>query len=130
MAAENGEPTVSELLGTLAQSTATLVRQEVQLAASEMGQKTAKAVRAAVTVAAGGGVLLLGMLVLTFALVAGLSAWVPVWLSALGVGAVFLVVGALSISRGSAVIRHLDLVPRQTMKTIHDDGRWVKEQIQ
>ena len=129
MVAEKSEPTVSELLGTLAQSTATLVRQEVQLVSSEMGQKVATGSRAIAAIVAGGGVLLVGLLVLTFGLVAGLAAWVPVWISATAVGVAFAAIGATLMSRGSAAIRQLDLVPRQTVKTIKDDGTWVKEQV-
>ena len=129
MVAEKGEATISELLGTLAQSTATLVRQEVQLASSEMGQKAGKATHAVATIAAGGGVLLVGVLTLTLALVLGLAAWVPAWLSAAFVGLLFVAGGALFVARGTAVIRHLDPVPRQTVRTLKDDGTWVKEQI-
>ncbi len=129
MLAEKSEPTVGDLLGTLANSTASLMRQEVRLVTTEMAQKATHAGRAVGMVGLGGAVLHAGVLVLAVALVFGLAAVVPTWLSAVIVGALATLTGAMMLAKGLGTLRNLDLVPRQTLNTLKDDGAWVKEKL-
>ena len=123
------EPTVGELLGSLATTTASLVKQEVHLATTEMANKTTTAARAMGMVGFGGAVLHLGMLVLAAALVIGLAAYVPMWMSALGLGALVTIIGAAMLSKGLATLKHLDPMPTRTIQTLKDDAMWAKEQV-
>ncbi len=129
MPAETSEPTVGELLGTLAQSTATLMRQEVRLATTEVSQKAVKVSHAVAMMAMGGAALVVAVLLLAFALVAGVATWIPMWLSAALIGAAFLAIGAVALLQGRSSLRTLDPVPRETVRTIKDDGTWIKEQV-
>jgi fatty acid desaturase len=122
---------LGELFGDLARETGTLVRQEVELAKTEMGQKAARVGREVGFLAAGGLVAYAGFLVLLFALLAGLvAAGVPTWLAALIVGAVVAIVGYLLVQRGLSAVRRTSLAPTQTIETLKEDVEWAKEQVQ
>jgi hypothetical protein len=123
------EPSVGELLGALARDTGVLVRQEVQLASSEMATKTSGAARAVSVIAAGGALIHAGFMALIFALFIGLADIVPIWLSALVAGAVVVAAGFAVAQRGLRALKHIDPVPRQAMKTLKVDAVWAKEQL-
>lgn len=127
--AVKSEPSVGELLGTLATTTASLVKQEVRLVSSELSHKSSVAVSAAGMVGLGGAVIHVGVLVLAIAAVIGLGTVMPMWLAALILGAAFSAVGSAVLARGLVKLRNLDLVPRQTLKTLEDDAVWAKEQV-
>src|SRR5262245_25221426 len=75
-----------ELISTLANQSASLIRDEVQLAKQEMREKVIT-LRSALTLTATGVVIgLVGILSLTAAAIAGLAEVMPVWLSALIIG--------------------------------------------
>src|SRR5258705_12574416 len=63
------EPSIGELLGELSQDVTQLMRQEIQLAKTEMHEKVARITTDLVALAAGGVVASLGGLALTAALV-------------------------------------------------------------
>lgn len=127
--AVKSEPSVGELLGSLATTTASLVKQEVRLVTSELSHKSSVAVHAAGMVGLGGAVVHVGVLVLAFAAVFALGTVMPMWLAAVILGAVFTVIGSAVLARGLAKLKHLDLVPRQTLQTLEDDAVWAKEQV-
>jgi uncharacterized BrkB/YihY/UPF0761 family membrane protein len=54
---------------------------------------------------------------------------VPLWISALIVGALVAGIGALLVQRGITALRQQDFTPRQTIESIKDDTRWAKEQV-
>jgi uncharacterized membrane protein YqjE len=118
--AQTGEPTVGELLGSLATTTASLVKQEVRLASTEMAQKTSVAAGAVASVAIGGLALQMGLLILAGAVVVGLAALVPMWISAAFLGGAFSVLGAVLLSKGVASLKHIEPLPMETLKTLKD----------
>jgi hypothetical protein len=120
---------LGELFGDLTRDMSALVRQEVQLAKTEMTQKASKAGKDIASMAVGGAIAYAGFLVLLAALVIVLgTVGVPWWLSALLVGLVVVGVGALLIMRGRDALKQADLTPRQTIETIKEDAEWAKEQ--
>jgi hypothetical protein len=126
------ERSIGELFGQLTQDTALLVRQEVQLAKSEMQQKISRATRDLVSLATGGAVVLLGALTLTAALILILAGPVGIapWLSALLVGVVLAAVGYTMLQRGLRDLKQTDPTPRRTVESIKEDIQLVKEQRQ
>jgi hypothetical protein len=84
---------LGELFAELAQETSTLVRQEVNLAKTEMSQKAFTAGRHIGVLAAGGAVAYAGLLAILAALIVLLNNVMPLWLSALLVGIVVAGVG-------------------------------------
>ncbi len=129
MLAQKTEPTVGELLGSLGHTTASLVKQEVQLASTEFVKKASIAARAAGMMGVGGAFLQLGGLVLAFALVVGVGTLIPVWLSGAVLGSIATLIGGILFAKGLGAIRRLDAVPRQTLRTLKDDAAWAKEQV-
>ena len=121
---------LGELLGDLAQQTATLARQEVELAKTEMSQKAAQVGRDLGFLAIGGAVAYAGFLAILAALIIALAAnGVPWWLAALLVGVVVAGVGYVLVQKGLAALKREDLAPRQTIETLKEDKDWAKEQI-
>ncbi len=119
---------LGELFTELAQETSTLVRQEVNLAKTEMSQKTSTAGRHAGVLAAGGALAYAGLLAILAAVIVLLDNVMPLWLSALLVGLIVAVVGYLLIRRALDALKREDFAPRETMETLKEDQQWAKDQ--
>jgi drug/metabolite transporter (DMT)-like permease len=93
---------IGELFGELSQDMALLVRQETQLAKTEMQQKLSKVTTDLVALATGGIVAYLGGLALTAFVILLLIDPIGLkpWLAALIVGVVLGVVGWMMLQRG------------------------------
>ena len=124
------ERSIGELFGELSQDIAMLVRQEAQLAKTEMQQKMLKVTTDLVALATGGVVALIGGLALTAALILLLIDPVGLtpWLAALIVGAVFGLAGGVMVRKGVTNLKRTDPTPRRTVESIKDDIQWAKEQ--
>jgi uncharacterized membrane protein YqjE len=125
------EPSLGELFKQLAQDSATLVKQEVSLAKAEMRENLRSATKDAAMIAVGGGLLLVGLLVLTAFLVAAIGDMLDnYWLGALLVGLVFVAVGGLLAKKNLNNLKKDDLGPGQTIQTLKEDKRWLQSEIQ
>ena len=124
------ERSLGELFGQLTQDMTLLVRQEVQLARTEMSEKLSRFATNLISVATGGFVAYLGGLALVAALILAVRdlANIPLAWSALIVGAVLAIVGYVMLQRGVKEIKRVDLAPRRTVETLKDDVQWAKEQ--
>lgn len=122
------EPSLGELFKELAQESSTLVKQEMALAKAEMRENLRKFARDAVMLAAGGGILLVAMLVFTAFLVAGLGDMLgdEYWLGALIVGVVYAIVGGVLLMRGRSGMQGDDLRPEHTIESLQEDKRWAR----
>jgi uncharacterized membrane protein YqjE len=123
------EPSIGELLGELSQDVTQLMRQEIQLAKTEMHEKVARITTGLIALAAGGVVASLAGLALTAALVLLLVDPVGLapWLAALIVAAALGLVGLVMLRRGLTGLRRTDPAPRRTLETLKEDVQWVKE---
>ncbi len=119
---------LGELFAELAQETSTLVRQEVNLAKTEVSQKASRAGKHIGTLAAGGAVAYAGLLAILAGVIVLLDEVMPLWLSALLVGLVVAGVGYFLIRRGLDALKREDLAPRQTIETLKEDQQWAKDQ--
>jgi xanthine/uracil permease len=120
---------LGELFAELARETSTLVRQEVELAKTEMTHKASRVGKSVGMLAVGGAIAYAGLLAILAAIIIGLAALgVPWWLSALLVGLVVAAVGYLLVQKGRDALKQADLAPRQTIETLKEDAAWVKEQ--
>jgi fatty acid desaturase len=130
MQARNDERSLGELLGDLARDMGVLVRQEVQLATTEMTHKASRAAQEVGTIVVGGLVAYAGLLAILAAVIVGLAAagfgW---WQAALLVGVIVAVIGGLLVQRGLAALKHADLAPRKTMETLKEDTQWAKDRM-
>ena len=130
MAQLRDERSLGDLFSDLSRETTTLVRQEIQLAKAELTQSATEAVRGIGMLVAGGAVAYAGLLFLLLAIVFGLieAGW-DAWLSALVVGLVVVVIGAVLVLRARESLKPANLAPRRTVETLKEDQEWAKEQI-
>ncbi len=130
MAQVRDERSLGDLFSDLSRETTTLVRQEVQLAKAELTQSATEAARGIGMLVAGGAVAYAGLLFLLLAIVYGLieAGW-EAWLSALVVGLVVVVIGAILVLRARESLKPANLAPRRTVETLKEDQEWAKEQI-
>lgn len=130
MQAPRDERSLGELFAELARETGTLVRQEVELAKTEMTHKASRAGRDIGFLAVGGLVAYAGILALLAAAVLGLvAAGLDAWLAALIVGLIVAAVGYALVQRGLTALKREELAPRQTVETLKEDAQWAKEQV-
>jgi hypothetical protein len=124
------ERSIGELFGELSQDMALLVRQEAQLAKTEMQTKLSKVTGDLISLAAGGVVALVGGLAITATVILLLIDPIGLkpWLAALIVGVLLGMVGWVMLQRGLKDLKRTDPTPRRTVETIKDDIQWAKEQ--
>jgi uncharacterized membrane protein len=124
------ERSIGELFGQLTQDMTLLVRQEIQLARTEMSEKISRVATNLVSVGAGGFVAYLGGLALVGALILAIRDLANISLawSALIVGAVLAIIGYVMLQKGLKELKRVDLAPRRTVETLKDDVQWAKEQ--
>jgi len=120
---------LGELFSELASETGTLIRKEVELAKTEMTAKASFAGRNAAAVAAGGAVAFMGAMALLAGLILALGMLIPLWASALLVGAIVAGIGGALVMKGLSSFKRIDPVPRETVRTLQEDKRWAREQL-
>jgi hypothetical protein len=133
MAPENGQRLddrpLAELMKTLADQTATLVRQEIDLAKAEFSEKGKKAGQGAGMFGGAGVIGFLALAALTAAAILGLATALPDWLAALIVGLVYAgVAGVLALQGRNKVQEAGPPIPEQTVDTVKEDVEWAKTQ--
>lgn len=129
MTALRQERSVGELFGQLTQDLSLLVRQETQLAKTEIQEKISRASRDLVALAAGGIVALIGGFAITTAIILLLVDPVGLepWLAALLVGAVLAGGGYLMLQKGLSDLKTVDPAPRRTVESVKEDIQAIKE---
>jgi hypothetical protein len=125
------ELSVPELMRQLSDQTATLVRQELELAKAEL---TVKGKRVGIGAGMFGAAGVFGLYALgafTAAVILALSLAMTGWLAALIVTAIYgVVAGALALSGKSNVQRGVPPVPEQTVETVREDVEMAKQRVQ
>jgi uncharacterized membrane protein YqjE len=120
-----------ELLKQLSDQTTNLVRQEIELAKLEFREKGKKAGLGAGMFGGAGlfGVFALGTL--TACIVLALDTFLPAWLAALIVTAVYGAVAGVLALRGRAEVQQATPpLPEQAVDSTKEDVRWVKSKAQ
>ncbi len=123
------ERSLGDLFSELMSETSTLVRQEVALAQVELTNKATKAGKNIGYLVVGGAVGYAAVLILLAAVVMILGNFIPLWASALVVAVVVGVVAFMLISSALAELRKADPVPRETVESIKEDAKWLKDQV-
>ncbi len=122
-----GDQSVGDLVKQLSEQTATLVRQEMKLAQTELQQKGKKAGIGAGMFGAGGLVAFFGAATLIAAAVLGLATAVDSWLAAVIVGVVLLLVAGVAALLGKKQIEQATPpAPEQAVQSVKRDVDTVK----
>lgn len=124
------ERSLGELFSDLSRETSELVREEVDLAKTELTEKATQVGKDVGFLAAGALVLYVGFLAMVAAVI--LAVWqlgVTPWLAALLVGLVIAGIGAYLVYRGLNQLKSVSLAPRQTLDTLKGDAQWTKRQV-
>jgi uncharacterized membrane protein YqjE len=122
------ERSLGDLFADLSQQTSLLIRQEVQLAKTELSQKATQASRAGAMLGAGGAVALAALLTFTATIVLllvrfGLDAWAAAGLTALLLAAI----GYLLVRSGLQTLRQ-PMTPDATIDSIKETAQWLKNE--
>ena len=128
MQGKGDDRSLGELFSELSQETTTLIRQEVNLAKTEMSQKASRVGKDVGFMAAGGAVAYAGLLAILAGVIALLALVIPLWLSALLVGVVVAGLGYFLVRKGLDALKQEDLAPRDTIQTLKEDKQWAKDQ--
>ena len=123
------EASLGDLFSDLAEQTGRLIRQEAALAKTEFADTAAAAGRSVGLVAAGGFIGYAGFLALMAALIVGLSYVMPLWLSAVIVGALLAVCSYFMVTSAIEALKKTQWAPEQTIESIKEDAQWLKNQV-
>ena len=126
-----GEPGLSDLFRQLAEDSGTLVKQEIALAKAELKENTSRLAHAAVWIPMWGAVALIGGLVLVAFLVLLVGDILDnYWLSALIIGAVFMILGGSMVMSAVNRLKAVTLIPDATIRTLKQDRSWAKSEVE
>jgi len=121
-----GQP-VGELVKQLSEQTSTLVRQEIELAKTELSERGKAAGKGAGLLGGAGIVGLLAAGALTAFLILLLAEAMDAWLAALIVAAAYAAGAALLALNGRERVREaMPPAPEQTVESVKEDVQWAK----
>ena len=123
------ETSLGDLFSRLSEQAGALIRQEIQLAQTEMTRKATKAGRDAAFIALGGLIALGAFFSVIAALILVLAQVMEAWLAALIVAVVLAIVAALLIQYGISKLKQIDPAPRRTIETMRENKEWLTQQI-
>jgi hypothetical protein len=128
MDAPRTERSLGELFADLSQKTTLLIRQEVQLARTELSQKAAQAGRGGAMLGAGGLVANAALLTFVATIVLllvqlGLDAWAAAGLTAVVLAAV----GYVLVRSGLQKLKQ-PMTPVETVDSIKETAQWLKNE--
>lgn len=121
---------LGDLFKELADETRTLVRQEIQLAKTEVGEKAKQAGRNVGLLVAGGLVAYAGLITVAIALGFLLASFLPDWLGFLIAGGLVMAVGGMLALQGRNGLKNTRFSLDRTAETLKEDKQWLKTEIQ
>ena len=125
---EADDRSVGEILGDIAGDLTSLVRQELDLAKTELKDEAGRAGKGAGMLGGAAIAGLLALIALTFTLIWLLDNWMPVELAALILTAVWGLVAAVLALRGRKELRQLTPPLDTTQQTLKEDVQWARAQ--
>lgn len=131
------ERSIGQLLKELTQESSRLLKQEVELAKTEVSEKASRVGAQLGEVAVGGSVALLGAIALLLAVVYGLGAILnnflspetASWLAPLIVGGVLAAVGYSMIMKSLATLKRESLTPKKTTQSLQENKEWLRQKV-
>jgi membrane protein len=125
----DAEQSAARLLSDLCRETSILVRQELLLLRTELGQKLVRAGHGVIALAVGAVIVFSGWCALLTAAVLGLCTLTAPWLAALIVALANLAAGAglLYFAHTRLGVRSFAL--RRTIRSLREDAAWLRERV-
>ena len=131
------ERSLGQLLKELTRELSTLLRQEVDLAKTEMHEKASRVGVNLGSLAVGGAVAFLGAVALLLAVIYGLGALLnnflspetASWLAPLIVGGILAAVGYSLVQKALATLKRESLTPQRTTQSLQENKEWLKQKI-
>jgi uncharacterized membrane protein YqjE len=119
---------LGEIVGDISQNLSTLVRQEIDLAKTELKQEASTAGKGVAMLAGAAITGLLMLIFLSWTLVWLLDNWMPVELAALIVALLWAVVTGVLAGVGRKKLQEANPQLPQTQQTLKEDAAWVRAQ--
>jgi uncharacterized membrane protein YqjE len=119
---------LGQIVGDLSSDLTTLVKQELELARTELKEEAGKAGKGAGMLGGAGVAGLLALILASFALAYLLDNWMPVELAFLIVTVVWAIVGAVLAAKGRKELKTANPQLPETQQTLKEDAQWVKAQ--
>jgi hypothetical protein len=127
--AEETNPSMTSLVSGIVTDLQRLLRQEMELARTEVRHEWDKAKTAAGALAVGAGLLAVGGLLLCFMFVHLIHYFgLPLWGCFGIVGGVLLLAGVVLEGTGYARAKSVHVVPPQTAQTLKENVQWIQNQ--
>lgn len=125
------EASLGPLISQLAQDSSALIKQEIALAKAEIRQSVSQTANGAMKIGVAVALLSVGGLVLTAFVILLLGDLLGnYWLSALIVGVVYAIVGALLALGGMRRLKEVQMAPGATIETLKEDRDWAKAEVE
>lgn len=126
--AANDDRSLGEIVGDVAQDLSALVRQELQLAKTEVRQEATRAGRGAGLLGGAGVAAHLGLVFVSLFVMFLLDDWMPVEVAALITAVVWLVVALILAMTGRRALSHTNPTLPETQRSLKEDARWARQQ--
>ncbi len=120
---------LGELFTSLSKDTTRLVRQEIELAKTEVTAKITTTGKNVASLVVGGVIAYAALIFILAAIAIGLAQVMQPWLAVLLVGIVVAIVGFILVQKGMSALKHLNFVPEKTIETLKEDKEWAQQQI-
>jgi len=124
----NDNRSVGAIVGDIAQDMSTLIRQEMDLAKTELKTEVTKAGKGAGMLGGAGAAGYLMLFFLSFALMNLLAQVMPLWAAGLIIAAVWGIVAAVLALRGRKEMKQSSPQLPMTQRSLKEDVRWAKAQ--
>ena len=121
------QPPIGELFGELSRETATLIRQQMEMARIELSARISRLGKGLSRVVLGGAIATGGLLAIVAGIVLAVAAaGVPAWIAALSVGALLAGLGYVLAQQAISALSREDLTPQATLQTLKENAEWIK----
>ncbi len=128
VAGADDERSLGQIVGDLSNDLTTLVKQELELARTELKEEATKAGKGAGMLGGAGVSGLLALILGSFALAYLLDNWMPVELAFLIVTTLWAIVGAVLAARGRKELKNTNPQLPETQQTLKEDAAWARAQ--
>src|SRR5688500_9239630 len=129
MQLQKDERSIGDLFSELAAETGTLIRQEVSLAQVEIVNKATAVGKNVGFLVAGAAVGYAALLAVLAGVVLALANFMPGWAAALVVGIIVGVAAFILISSAITALKETNLKPEESVESIKEDAKWLKDQV-